>query len=587
LQAFSQRYSWIRLGLLVLGGALVWFAAVQFGSAWAWRAAFLFLLIFSLVAIAHRRLEAWIERLRIWQGLKTSYLARQKLAWEGIPGPAPASGLSDASLEVDLDLTGRHSLHQLLDIAISREGSQLLAGWLAQSDPDPQEVNQRQAIVRELVPMVTFRDRLLLTFRLASKDPLEGDVLLRWLQEEVPADRLRWLLPVSAIWVAVNLALFVLNSFNLLPAYWILSLSLYLVFYLGNNLNPFFEAIVHLDRELFKFRIILKYLETAPLGRAGTGVGRENLARLLAPLRQEGTRPSDRLRKVRWATAGAGLRMNPVTGLLLNLILPWDFAFAYLAAVSRREIASSLPDWLRVLYTLEADLSLSNFAYLNPDYTFPEIHPAAVPVLQFEGLGHPLLPAEAKVCNDFRFEALGQVAVITGSNMSGKSTFIKAIGANLCLAYAGAPVNARIFRARPFRLHSCIRISDSITDGFSYFYAEVKCLKRLLEKLASPGQPLLYLIDEIFRGTNNRERLIGSRAYLQRLAGERGVGFIATHDLELSHLAEERAGLTNLHFRDEVRDGRLVFDYRLRPGPSPTTNALKIMRLEGLPVDEA
>ena len=170
--------------------------------------------------------------------------------------------------------------------------------------------------------------------------------------------------------------------------------------------------------------------------------------------------------------------------------------------------------------------------------------------------------------------------------MAGKSTFIKTVGINLCLAYAGGPVNATRFHSRPFRLHTCIHITDSITDGFSYFYAEVKCLKTLLEKLGSDGLPVLYLIDEIFRGTNNRERLIGSRAYLRSILDAQGVGFLATHDLELVSLADESSQVQNYHFRDEVRDGRLVFDYRLRPGPCPTTNALKIMRSEGLPVGE-
>ncbi len=170
--------------------------------------------------------------------------------------------------------------------------------------------------------------------------------------------------------------------------------------------------------------------------------------------------------------------------------------------------------------------------------------------------------------------------------MAGKSTFIKTVGVNLCLAYAGAPVSARQLRSVPFRLHTCIRISDSIVDGFSYFYAEVKCLKRLLDKLNSQdARPLLYLIDEIFRGTNNRERLLGSRAYLRSCIGANGVGLLATHDLELASLADSYAQVRNYHLRDDVQDGRLVFDYRIRPGPCPTTNALKIMQMEGLPVE--
>jgi DNA mismatch repair ATPase MutS len=170
--------------------------------------------------------------------------------------------------------------------------------------------------------------------------------------------------------------------------------------------------------------------------------------------------------------------------------------------------------------------------------------------------------------------------------MAGKSTFIKTIGINLCLAYAGGPVNAQSLQLTPFRLHTCIRISDSIVDGFSYFYAEVKCLKYLLDKLNDKHPlPMLYLIDEIFRGTNNRERIIGSQAYIKELISKRGVGFLATHDLELASLADTSPQVSNFHFRDQVQDGKLVFDYKIRVGPCPTTNALKIMQMEGLPID--
>ena len=142
------------------------------------------------------------------------------------------------------------------------------------------------------------------------------------------------------------------------------------------------------------------------------------------------------------------------------------------------------------------------------------------------------------------------------------------------------------FVAQPFRLHTCIRITDSIGDGFSYFYAEVKRLQALLAATeADDPLPVLFLIDEIFRGTNSRERLIGSRSYIRTLAHGTSVGLVATHDLELIKLADEIEGVVNQHFREEVYEGRMVFDYRLRPGPCPTTNALTIMRLEGLPVE--
>lgn len=582
LQSLSRRYSWYRLGVILVAGFLTWAVSTRWGAGWGWLAFFLAAALFTALVVCHRRVNGWLHKFIIWTEIKRGYLARLELDWEAIPQPELPAGRVKSPLEIDLDLTGPSSLHHLLDLSISREGSELLARWLGQAVPDLGEIAARQQVVRELAPLDRFRDRLLLAFRLVSAEQLRGERLLAWLAEPFPSGRLNFLLPVAALFVALNFVLFWLHSLGWLPAFWIISLSLYLVFYLANAgpLNRFLAAIVQLDEELDKFRAILHYLEKYPYR------GQPHLAELCRPFTDPQTLPSRQLRKVKLVTAAVGLRMNFVLGLLLNLIFPWDFTFAFLANRYRAETGRSLALWLETWYRLEALVSLAGFAHLHSECTFPEITSEAAPVLQAAGLGHPLIPAGQKVRNDFTIPALGAIALITGSNMAGKSTFIKTVGINLCLAYAGGPVDAVRFRSLPFRLHTCIRISDSITAGYSYFYAEVKCLRRLMDELGSTDSlPVLYLIDEIFRGTNNRERLIGSRAYLRALAGAPGAGLLATHDLELASLSAGYPQVTNYHFRDHVLAGRLAFDYRLRPGPSPTTNALKIMEMEGLPVD--
>ena len=212
-------------------------------------------------------------------------------------------------------------------------------------------------------------------------------------------------------------------------------------------------------------------------------------------------------------------------------------------------------------------------------------NPNQPPYFHAQNLGHPLIDKADKVGNDFEIPGLGHVGLITGSNMAGKSTFMRTVGLNQCLAYAGAPVDAQQYQTRLFRLFTCIKVSDSVADGFSYFYAEVRRLKALLEALeADDNLPLLYFIDEIFRGTNNRERLQGSQSFIRAVVGEHGYGFIATHDLALVDLAKETDKIRNYHFRDDVVVGQMHFDYILHPGPCPTTNALRIMHLAGLPV---
>jgi len=279
------------------------------------------------------------------------------------------------------------------------------------------------------------------------------------------------------------------------------------------------------------------------------------------------------------------LRRNPFVWLPLNFLLPWDLYCAYLLSQYKERIAVRLPLWLETWFELEALCSLATFAYLNPDYIMPTVEPCSE-LFCADGLGHPLINDAKKVTNNFKIDKLGEVLILTGSNMAGKSTFLRTIGVNLCLAYAGGPVNATQMQTSLFRLFTCIRVTDSVTDGYSYFYAEVRRLRTLLDALKEPGKlPLFFLIDEIFKGTNNKERLIGSRSFVRALAGQNCVGAISTHDLELVKLEGTVPQVENMHFREEVVDGQLTFDYVLRPGPCPTTNALKIMAMEGLPIE--
>jgi DNA mismatch repair ATPase MutS len=279
--------------------------------------------------------------------------------------------------------------------------------------------------------------------------------------------------------------------------------------------------------------------------------------------------------------------MNPVMMVILNLPLPWDFIFAARLERKRLALEKLLPGWLDTLQRLEALQSLANFADLHPAYNFPEVRERIDEGALFSAteLAHPLIPHHSRVGNNFSIDRRGRVFLVTGSNMSGKSTFLRTIGINLVLAFAGGPVAADSMRTQLFRLSTCIQINDSLREGVSYFYAEVRRLRDLLrEASVEDAPPLLFLIDEIFKGTNNIERHVGASAYVEALAGGSGCGLVSTHDIDLTHLADRLPDVVNLHFREHIIDERMVFDYQLRTGPCPTTNALTIMRLEGLPV---
>jgi DNA mismatch repair ATPase MutS len=307
------------------------------------------------------------------------------------------------------------------------------------------------------------------------------------------------------------------------------------------------------------------------------------LAHTCGPLLERGRSPSSFTRHIARIFHGISVKAHPLVHLALNALCPWDLFFTFRLRQFQARVKSRLPLWLDRLAEVEAASALATFAYLHPDYAWPT--PLSAIGVHARNVGHPLIPTTTRVGNDVALEGLGSIHLITGSNMSGKSTFLRTIGINVCLAQAGAPVCASSFTWSWSRLACCIRINDSLDAGLSFFYAEVKRLKTILHATTDrESPPVLFLIDEIFKGTNNRERLIGSRSYIRALAAGNGFGLVSTHDLELTDLGKEIPSLVNAHFQETVSNGALAFDYRLRPGSCPTTNALRIMALEGLPV---
>ena len=570
------------VGALLLGGA----AFLQWGPV-VWLVSTAVLLIpFIISVIVHRKVETAVAQFTLWQQRKQTHLARMTLAWDTLPLAKTFPVPPDHPFAVDLDLVGEFSLHRLLDTAVSQEGSQRLHTWLLDTQPEPDIVLARQAVVQELFGQPIFRERLWLRARQAIDDgqtQWAGQQLLGWLQVESGGRPLRPLLIGLSVLAVVNWVLLAGYQFWQWPPFWLGTALLYGVLFITLGFQrtaTLFSDVMFLTDRLRVLDGVFAFLEGWRYRRM------PHTEQLCRPFLLVGERPSTHIQKVQRVVAGVGLRQNWLLGFLLNALLPWDIYFAYRLDQCRAELATQLPRWLDIWFELEAASSLATFASLNPgEMVWPGLADQAAPMLQAAQLGHPLIASSQRVCNDVQLNAEQAIYLITGSNMAGKSSFLRTIGVNLALAYAGGPVVASSFTASWLRLFATIRVADSLNDGFSFFYAEVRRLSQLLAALKNDGErPLLFLIDEIFRGTNNRERLIGSRAYIQALAQGNGLGAIATHDLELVQLADGSPRLVNRHFRDEVVNGRMVFDYQLHPGPCPTTNALKIMQLAGLPI---
>jgi hypothetical protein len=592
LQEISRKY-WNARRIMFVVGVLF---ALGFCAASGTRAGLVaggFLVIaFTVVTVFHNRVQESLNRVSLLIDIKKVQIARIRLDWDQLP-PTEQSSVAHHPFASDLDIVGERSLHRLIDSAVTREGSERLKSWLLAVRPDAGVIDHRQALVQELQHLSLFRDRLQLLSAVARINTVGGAqprsrashwnsrILVDWIERTAPHSSLLPTVLVLFALSALNIACVVLSALDVIPQIWPLTFLIYMgaMYVMQHRIASAWGELHELEKALTHFKVVFSYLESRSYKNT------PRVAEICAPFVEQDKQPSVEMKRLGRLAAALGVRTNPLLWFLVHIVVPWDFIFTHRLGILKKELAHLLPRWLDAWYELEALNSLANFAYLNSNYTFPEISSEQS---RFVGrrLGHPLLLRETKVCNDFELDQHQRIVILTGSNMAGKSTFLRTIGVNLSLAYAGSPVNADHLLTSLFRPFTCIKVSDSVQDGLSYFYAEVKRLTALLAA-AKTGDalPVLFLIDEIFRGTNSRERLIGSRSYIRALSDSTAVGLVATHDLELIKLADEIDGVINFHFREEVSDGRMVFDYRLRRGPCPTTNALIIMRLEGLPVD--
>jgi DNA mismatch repair ATPase MutS len=321
------------------------------------------------------------------------------------------------------------------------------------------------------------------------------------------------------------------------------------------------ETLVRLERETFQ----------SPL-----------LAALRASLDAEGDPPSKRLARLDRLTDYLDSRDH----VLVRLAEPFVFWTTHLAfAVENwgRGSGKVVRRWLTALGEMEALCSLASHAFEHPADPFPEFAESG-PWLEAEGLAHPLIAEDRVVRNDIRLGGELRVMIVSGSNMSGKSTLLRTLGVNVVLAQAGAPVRARRLRLSPLAVGASISVTDSLQGGISRFYAEILRLRQILD-LAAGALPALFLVDEFLHGTNSHDRRIGAEALVRGLVERGAVGLITTHDLALADIVETLgARAANVHFEDRIEEGRICFDYVLRPGVVRKSNAIELMRSVGLEI---
>jgi hypothetical protein len=529
---------------------------------------------FAVVAVVH---EAVARRRRVAERAVAFYdrgLARLEDRWAG-RGELGTRFLNEAHpYAADLDLFGRASLFELLCTARTRAGQETLARWLL-APASPGEVRARQAAVAELRPSLDLREQLALLGE-EVQSGTDPEALLRW--STSPAVSFpRGARVVSAALAGLNVLAAV--AWGLGAGGHVLVLTLAAAGAWALWLHPGVERTIGAgDRPGRDLSLLAHFLSRLERERFQAPL----LVALRARLETDGVAPSLQVRRLSRLQDLLESRRNQFFAPLA-LPLLWSTQLALAVESWRRSVGPRVPEWLAAVGDFEALAALASHAYEHPDDPFPRIMDEG-PCFDGVALGHPLLPVAACVRNDVRLDGDQRLLLVSGSNMSGKSTLLRTVGVNVVLALAGATVRAAALRVSPFALGASIRVMDSLEGGSSRFYAEITRLRQLMD-LAGRRPHLLFLLDEILHGTNSADRRVGAEAVIRGLLERGAVGLVTTHDLALARVAEDLAPhARNVHFEDHLEDGRIAFDYKLKDGVVQRSNALALMRAVGLDV---
>ena len=568
------RVGYAKLGVIAATSALVWIVFGKHLVTPYWLIApFAF---YALLTILHRRVLQTKGRAGTAAEFYRRGIARTEDRWAG--GGQTGERFRDANhvFAEDLDLFGRGCLFELLSTARLPMGERRLANWLCEGS-EIDAILERQKLIEELREKLDLREDLAVTGE-ALRARLNPETLVEWAEGES-------ILPGGAIWrgmmalLAMGAAAGVVYYFEtaaLWPLLSVLVLEAVVLGWLRRKAHTVIEGVDCNAEGLLLFSEILERLEREPFTAA-------RLQALAAELKQGNESVSVAIRKfariVNWIDASDG-----VIAKMSELPFLYSVQVGMAAEAWRRRWGSKMRRWAELTGEMEALLSLASYSYEHPADPFPEfVSPdAGLGFFDGEELGHPLIAAEKCVRNSVRLDAKTRVLLVSGSNMSGKSTFLRVVGINTVLAMAGAPIRGKRLRLTPLRIGTRIRSTDSLQEGRSSFYTEILHIRKVFDG-ANGELPMVFLFDELLEGTNSKDRRIGAEGLIQGLLKRRAIGIVTTHDLALTEIAAAVGNvMRNMHFEDQIVDGKMRFDYKLREGVVEKSNALELMRLIGL-----
>jgi len=581
------------------GGVLLLILGLRDGYSWLAVTGVALLVVFGVFVVRHARVLGEIERADAALAVGSEGLARLARDWNALPDVPPPR---DVALDThpfarDLDLYGHASLTKWLGRSATRDGATRLANWLL-APAAPDDIRARQTSIEELAAKHDWRESLAIEGRLAAASQEDLQQFLRWAEDDAavlptPVKVLAFVVP-AITWILLAVWFFdavkrlppltgdtfgLWLSDGLINGWWLLPVlvSVTLSFAFAGRVRAQFDSATLGQRVLEGYasmlRLVCEEAWQAP-----------QLVELQAALRSGGSAPAQvraLARLVGWSELRSG---QPLLHFPIQALTLWDFHVLFAIERWRSRSGRAVRGWFDALGAIDALSVLSAVRADEPDWAIPSVDSAARE-LSASSLGHPLMPDD-RVTNDVQVGPPGTVLFVTGSNMSGKSTLLRAIGLNTVLAQAGAPVCARALTMPPAALYTSIRVEDSLELGLSYFMAALARLKQIVdaaEHERGTGRTLLYLLDEILQGTNSVERAIAVRAVARHLLNAGAIGAMTSHDLTLAQEEPIKSAGRLVHFTEQVHpDGTMSFDYRLRPGLATSRNAIRLMQLIGI-----
>jgi hypothetical protein len=501
-------------------------------------------------------------------------LARIEDLWPGTGQTGARIDVRSSLYATDLDLFGQDSLFELLSLARTRMGEDTLAAWLLSPSPTAQLLQRHQAI-DELRHRLDLREDIAILGE-DLKVGIHPEALTQWAEapNQLTHSWLRWLSLLLAI-AAIAAAIVWAELGSKAPFFSIVILETIITASLRKRTDVVFHTTDHALEDLQLLSFLLARIEREQFAAP-------RLQALKADLSSRHLAASQAIARLRTIVEYIRSLDNPLMRIL-NIPLLYVVQVAYAAEAWRKAHGAAVRSWLAAVGEIEALLSLSAYSYEHPSDPFPEFLEGP-PCFIAEQLGHPLIPSAKCVRNDVSLCGETRVLLISGSNMSGKSTLMRAVGINTVLAMAGAPVRARRLQLTPLQIGASILINDSLQEGSSRFYAEITRLRHICD-LAENHPPVLFLLDELLQGTNSKDRLIGAEGVVRALMASGAIGLISTHDLALTNIAAQEGNpLQNVHLQDEIQDGRMTFNFKLHDGVVTKSNGIELMRLIGLKV---